>query len=1132
MLRPLLLLGFLLWASLPADARWVRIAIARTGLYVLSDSQLRQWGFPEPSRVGVYGQGGAMLPEVLGEISGRKLVQTPIYIIGDRRYFFGQSTTSWQYLPEQDFYSHETNPYSRTAYYLLSDEGEPTAMAETKLPAPTAPIQAVDRTYTAYYLHEEDTYTPSGTGRHLFGEDLTRTPQLNLALPTELKPSSLRLRLAYMAYPQAEDAQLRLAVNGQTVLSSTLTLQEMKERMPAGGYHVYGRRKLTVPSPAFALSDQQTPQLSLSYTTPKTIARLDYIEANLTAPLTYSGSGQLLFGRGSRDGRAQTFALTAPEGTHLFRIDPGRRPEHLTGGYSFVTEEGVRAPQFLALRLSEAYSPTFVSEEDAPTLLNEAPACDLLIITTEALRVEAERLASYYRGKGKGVLVATQQQLFNEFNGGTPDASAYRLACYHLYQRARQAGRGEDFQLLLFGDGAQDNRRLSDAWQGRELQSTELLLTYQSRNSLDLDSYTSDDFFAMLSPDEDRPTPIDSDADHLASLSMTIGVGRFPVRTSEEARALVEKTIRYSEGQDVGTWRTRATFVADNGDANRHLQQSLAVSDALSRVAPQLFIRPVYLADFPRQTQGGQVTVPGARRAFEAALREGTLLLTYTGHGGPRSWTDEQLLTSADVRRFSYKHLPLWVTATCDFAPFDAPTTSAGEEVVLHPTSGGIALLGTTRIAWDLPNQAMATAVLQALFTPDRQGKLRPLGSAVREAKNKLRQQAYPINRLNFSLLGSPLLTLPLPEGSTALTRLSGQVLQPHSRLSLTPGALLGLEGELRDASGKRDSSFSGRARIRLYDSRQRYQTIDNFNYGDTNIAPVTYSAYKDLLIDEEVPVTEGRYELSAQLPYEVSSEKDALRLEVYAYEPNGIRDAFGVYTEIYWSDTSGDFPADKPKPIQVLSFSLGGQSSLPELGNVSPGAVLQVLLAAPSGINRSAQALGHEPQLIIDGKESLTFDLREHLYPVEGASGQYRLSLPLPALPQGEHELRLRLWDPVGQLTELTASFTLLAGLRPAITEAKVYPSALHHGEALTLEVTSPARSGDQLLEGECFDLSGHLIARLAPEGRTFSLGRETYDLSSLAKQLAPASYILRLRLRSSGATSDDQVVRFQLLP
>jgi hypothetical protein len=47
--------------------------------------------------------------------------------------------------------------------------------------------------------------------------------------------------------------------------------------------------------------------------------------------------------------------------------------------------------------------------------------------------------------------------------------------------------------------------------------------------------------------------------------------------------------------------------------------------------------------------------------------------------------------------------LPLFVTATCDFAPYDNPfINSLGENILLRPKSGGIAMMTTTRLVFSL----------------------------------------------------------------------------------------------------------------------------------------------------------------------------------------------------------------------------------------------------------------------------------------------------------------------------------------------------------------------------------------------------------------------------------------------
>ena len=68
------------------------------------------------------------------------------------------------------------------------------------------------------------------------------------------------------------------------------------------------------------------------------------------------------------------------------------------------------------------------------------------------------------------------------------------------------------------------------------------------------------------------------------------------------------------------------------------------------------------------------------------------------------------------INNSSYKHLPVWVTATCDFTRFDDVKTSAGESVFLNPTSGGIALFTTTRVVFSGNNANLNKALIDNLF--------------------------------------------------------------------------------------------------------------------------------------------------------------------------------------------------------------------------------------------------------------------------------------------------------------------------------------------------------------------------------------------------------------------------------
>ena len=49
--------------SVLSTGKWVKIAVPSTGVYKLSDKFLASVGFKNPSKVRLYGYGGAVLPE-------------------------------------------------------------------------------------------------------------------------------------------------------------------------------------------------------------------------------------------------------------------------------------------------------------------------------------------------------------------------------------------------------------------------------------------------------------------------------------------------------------------------------------------------------------------------------------------------------------------------------------------------------------------------------------------------------------------------------------------------------------------------------------------------------------------------------------------------------------------------------------------------------------------------------------------------------------------------------------------------------------------------------------------------------------------------------------------------------------
>ena len=130
---------------------------------------------------------------------------------------------------------------------------------------------------------------------------------------------------------------------------------------------------------------------------------------------------------------------------------------------------------------------------------------DMIIISPSDFKKDADRLANIHREKDNlSVIVVTPEEIYNEFSSGTPDATAYRRFVKMFYDRSKdRTGRAPKY-LLLFGDGAYDNRFLTKEWKTfSEANRKNMLLTYQTEESLNAYSYVTDDYFGLLDDDDE-----------------------------------------------------------------------------------------------------------------------------------------------------------------------------------------------------------------------------------------------------------------------------------------------------------------------------------------------------------------------------------------------------------------------------------------------------------------------------------------------------------------------------------------------------------------------------------------------------------------------------------------------------
>jgi hypothetical protein len=293
-----------------------------------------------------------------------------------------------------------------------------------------------------------------------------------------------------------------------------------------------------------------------------------------------------------------------------------------------------------------------------------------------------------------------------------------------LYDRAANEDE-KPKNLLLFGDGSYLTNKGLNAFIGPNV------IVFESDNSINpLRSYVSDDYFVFLD-DNESGAGIDK---------LDCGIGRIPASDIGEATTYVSKVRTYlaenttvdgaagcvgdDSGSPFGSWRNTLTFVSDDTDGNGspfetyHLTGSEVLANTLSERHPQYDISKLYMDAFTQVVTPGGERYPEGEDAIRRRVENGSLLVTYTGHGGERGWAHERILTIPTISGWTNKtRLPVFLTATCELSRYDDPGfNSAGEILVMNPNGGAIATMTTTRVVTSNANFEMNVAFFEVAF--------------------------------------------------------------------------------------------------------------------------------------------------------------------------------------------------------------------------------------------------------------------------------------------------------------------------------------------------------------------------------------------------------------------------------
>ena len=1087
------------------SGKWVKIQVAEDGIYKLTAADLKKMGFSNLDKVAVYGYGGWPLDEDFSTTYIDDVPEVAVWRGADYLLFYGKGPRKWEYSSSDKSFIHTNNPYSNYGYYFVTEKETTGRTMEKAASAAGATLQVT--TFDDYVLHEEELVSVNSSGRELYGESFTSTlsRDFTISVPGITNDEGK----ATLSFISRGNGTITMNVDGNALISGSVSV-------PSDEYEVarelYRER-------AWMADKGETVKVNIGYsTTGHKNVHLNYFRLQMKRQLKVYDN-YTFFRSLSARGNASRFVIQgADASTLVFDVTDGVNPQQMETSLngtelSFSIPASASLREFVVVKPSQIKAPVTVGEV-ANQNLHALPQQDMIIIAQPNFTTQAERLAEAHRTKDNlTVRVVTPESIYNEFSSGTPDATAYRRFMKMFYDRKTSEADAPKY-LLLFGDGSFDNRKLTSAWKSVDMSN--MLLTYQTENSLSSQSYVIDDYFGFL-----------DDADNKKSLQnkkLCLGIGRFPIRTVEQATQMVDKVISYMENKNTGSWKNNLCFMADDGSntdgfMTEHMEFADQLAGYVESEHPEFLVNKLYYDAYKKDRTAG--TYPDVRSGLQKLLKDGLLLFNYTGHGGTTALSDEKVLTQTDINQFTYTHLPVWVTATCDFTRFDDLNTSAGEDVFLNKSSGGIALFTTVRVAYSRPNFPINDNVIRNLFERNN-GRRRTLGEVMQATKNTLSS----VYKLGFCLIGDPAVKMAYPEFGMKVTTVNGQSVDGNS-ISFKALEKITVEGEVLDVSGQLVTDFTGIVNPTVKDSKVTVTCLKNSNKDDS--PAFTFTDYPNTIFIGNDSVRNGKFSFTFTVPKDISYSNLQGKMNLYAVDTESGNEAQGNFDNFIVGGTSDTAETDTIGPeIRALylndtTFVDGGQV------NTTPYFVAE--LWDKSGVNITGSSVGHDMMLVIDESTVLSYNLNSYYELLPGEDGTGIVKFPIPALEPGKHTAEFWVWDILNNSTVRTFTFEVVEGLKPFLFDVIATPGIAR--EQVTFHLMHNRPESRMRVGIMVYDLAGRQLWKHEESGTSglFENYTVSWDLTSGGVRMRPGVYIYRAAISTDNSKDATKARKFIIL-
>ncbi len=576
-------------------------------------------------------------------------------------------------------------------YWLIADG--PGARVEGSAPAPGGPAPA-NFTRTER-LVERSIYLASvlnGDESNFFGAAVSTSPTVRTVTARHLDGG------------HAGDAVLRVTLQGVTASAHAIDVSLNGTLLGTSAFQNQEHRTFSFPASNLVEGDNQ---LTLAAHSGNDYAATLGIEVDY--PHAYVADDDAFAFTAPAGTRVAVAGFSTPDVRVLDVTDPTDPVEltvavdHQAGGYAVRVDVPPATGEhqlyaFTAARVGSAATVT----ADAPSAWGAPHEGELLILSHGVFLDALTPLVARRRQEGWSVQLVDVQDVYDEAGFGDKSPDAIRT----FLKRARTTWPIPPRFVLLVGDATFDPRNFLGKGDF-DFMPTRLVDTASMETA-------SDDWF------------VDDELDGIPE----IAIGRFPVRTAEQATAVVQKTLGYAGKSDLSRG---GLFVTDTDGLD--LDFTAASAAAETKVSD---IMPV--AGFQRGTSGTAADLVDR-------LDGGPFLVNYFGHGSVEVW--DGLLTSAQAAALTNDHASIYVVMNCLNGFFhDLYTTSLAESLLTAPQGGAVAVWASSTLSEFAPQPTFNQELLMRLSRSS-------LGEAAIAAKSRVSDLD---TRRTWLLFGDPTL--------------------------------------------------------------------------------------------------------------------------------------------------------------------------------------------------------------------------------------------------------------------------------------------------------------------------------------------------------------------------------------